>query len=297
MEKVVWSSYPDLPGLETLSAENSRRPWRQYHETYTFCIVYASRIKDGNLGTHTAEWIYRSKSHYSAPSSVMLIEPGELHRNTKTPPPDPFSVVFIDPRLIADLASEAGRRPNPHFTKATTTDPRLYRAFANFHTALRKQTSLLHRQSLLVECIGAVLSSYCEEALPKAPDTGKRTLAWAREFLNAHFSDGITLDQLATISGLSRFHFLRAFKKEFGLPPHQYLTSLRIGKVRDLLKSGMLTGEVAAEAGFSDQSHLIRHFKIAMGVTPRQYVATAKSKVEHNVTVLEFGRQLRAIMR
>jgi AraC-like DNA-binding protein len=201
----------------------------------------------------------------------MLLEPGEVHRNTKTPPPCNFSVVQIDPKLVNDAASELGLVPNPHLKEAVTADQRLYSAFVAFHASLDEETTSLNRQSLLTECIGALLANCCEETARPAATASRRSLVRARDFMAQHFPEKISLDQLAGVSELSRFHFLREFTREFGLSPHVYQTNLRISKARHLLKSGMHADDVAAKVGFSDQSHLIHHFKTAMGVTPGRY--------------------------
>ncbi len=273
-ERIVWSAPPDLPGVEILSAENNQRPWCVYHETYSICNIDSFVSQEQVRCTGEAEWAYRGKIHHSPARSLMLLEPGELHRNTKTPPTCNFSVVLIDPKEVNKVASEAGLRPNPHLKEAGTTDPRLYWPFFRFHAALPDETTALHRQSLLVECIGSLLGGHCEQTPRSTPDPGRRRLGWARDYLEEHFADKITLAQLAEISGLSRFHFQRAFSREFGLPPHRYQISVRIERVRQLLRSGWPADEAAGEVGFADQSHLIRHFKMAAGVTPGRYAAT-----------------------
>ncbi|MDF5029677.1 helix-turn-helix transcriptional regulator, partial [Vibrio parahaemolyticus] len=74
------------------------------------------------------------------------------------------------------------------------------------------------------------------------------------------------------LSGLSPFHLLREFQKQFGFPPHAYQIQQRLRMAKKLLKMGQKISDVAQECGFHDQSHLHRHFKKAMGVTPGQYV-------------------------
>jgi AraC-like DNA-binding protein len=293
IEKIVWSAPQDLPGIVTLSAENSQRPWCQYHETYTICNINDSGAGQEGALSPPAAWVYRGKTHSSAPRSVMLIEPGELHRNIRTPPPNPFSVVLIHPKLVNDIASEAGMRLNPHFKKAVSSDSPLYRTLVQFHGALAAQTTLLHRQSLLIECILALLGGYCEQTPRLGPDPKQRCLERARDFIREHFSEKITLDQLAEISALSRYHFQRSFAREFGLPPHRYQISLRIEKVCQALRSGQTANSI--DSGFSDQSHLIRHFKRLVGVTPARYAAMVRSKSELPVALLRFKEQERSI--
>jgi AraC-like DNA-binding protein len=272
-EKIVWSSPPSLLGVVTLSAENSQRPWCVYHETYTiFNVNPLSKERGVSCGSSEAEWIYRRKSHYAVPESVNLIEPGELHRNTKTPPPNPFSALMIDPIMMNDIAAEAGMALNPHFKQAVTRDPFLYRSFVELHAVLEQETTLLHQQSAFVACIGALLRDHCEDRSQSVSDSSRRCLERARECLTEHFEQTITLNQLADIAGLSRYHFLRAFTREFGLTPHAYQLQIRIERVCRWLECGGIASEAATRAGFADLSHLIRHFKSALGVTPAQYI-------------------------
>jgi AraC-like DNA-binding protein len=70
---------------------------------------------------------------------------------------------------------------------------------------------------------------------------------------------------------MSAFHLARCFKKQLGLPPHAYLTQLRLQRARRLLAGGLGLAEAAAAVGFYDQSALSRHFKKIYGVTPGQY--------------------------
>lgn len=270
-ERILWSSEPDLPGVDILSVENNQRAWRVYHETYTICNIGRFTDDRGIPAPGEAEWVYRGKVHHSGPRSVMLLEHGEIHRNTKIPPPCNFSVLLIDPKLFSGIAAESGLGASPHFRQASVSEPILYRAFSRFHSALAQGNSLLNRQSLLVNCIGTLLASHCERHARPFADPGRRRLQRARDFLEQHFSQNVSLGQLAEISDLSRFHLLRAFAREFGLPPHAFQINLRVERVRVLLKSGVPLHSI--EAGFADQSHLTRHFRRAMGITPGQYAA------------------------
>jgi AraC-like DNA-binding protein len=55
------------------------------------------------------------------------------------------------------------------------------------------------------------------------------------------------------------------------MPPHTYLENVRIRQVQRLIEAGKPMAEIAAEVGFSSQSHLINRFKQIIGVTPGQY--------------------------
>ena len=90
--------------------------------------------------------------------------------------------------------------------------------------------------------------------------------------------ENITLDELATVTGLSRFHVVRAFAAEFGMPPHTYLIQVRLAKAKKLLASRIPLAIVAVEVGFADQSHFTRHFMRTYGVTPAEYAGKKRKR-------------------
>jgi AraC family transcriptional regulator len=83
---------------------------------------------------------------------------------------------------------------------------------------------------------------------------------------------------MAAAAHLSAYHFARQFKAATGLPPHQYVILRRVEQARQLLQGGtdLSLAEVAAGAGFSDQSQFSRHFKRLVGVTPGQFRTPAR---------------------
>ena len=75
--------------------------------------------------------------------------------------------------------------------------------------------------------------------------------------------------------GHSPAYLVRAFTREYGLPPHRYLAGRRVDLARRLLLDGQPPASVATEAGFHDQSHLTRHFTRMLGTTPRRFATGA----------------------
>jgi AraC-like DNA-binding protein len=90
-----------------------------------------------------------------------------------------------------------------------------------------------------------------------------------REYLDSHLNENISLDAMAEMAGLSVFHFARAFRQSFGMPPHSYLLRRRIEHGRRLLQQTELAlTEIALSTGFSDHSHFAKHFRRLTGMTP-----------------------------
>ena len=108
-----------------------------------------------------------------------------------------------------------------------------------------------------------------DEAARREPQAVRR----AREYLCANIDQRVLLSDLSAVAEMSRFQLMRAFRRVHGLPPHRYLTALRIARAKELIAAGLPLAGVAVESGFCDQSHLTRLFKQYVGVTPQAYAA------------------------
>jgi AraC family transcriptional regulator len=93
------------------------------------------------------------------------------------------------------------------------------------------------------------------------------------EYVEEHLDTGPTLEQMAALARLSPNYFAYQFKRATGLPPHQYVIARRVERAKQLLQteSDFSLAEIAASAGFSDQSQFSHHFKRLIGVTPGQF--------------------------
>ena len=100
----------------------------------------------------------------------------------------------------------------------------------------------------------------------------------AKEFMARHFGENILSVDVADACGLSRFHFVRAFRRTTGLPPRRWLRRYRVDRAKEMMLSSRLAvAEIAVRCGFADQSHLTRVFKALEGSSPgawrRQHAA------------------------
>jgi YesN/AraC family two-component response regulator len=103
---------------------------------------------------------------------------------------------------------------------------------------------------------------------PPAHRAIRRALAFADE----HFSEAITLSEIAREASLSRFHFCRLFRLETGLRFREHVQHLRVQQARRLLANPRLTvTEVAYAVGFNDLSTFDKVFKKIVGAAPRVY--------------------------
>lgn len=105
-------------------------------------------------------------------------------------------------------------------------------------------------------------------------DSDRETVQQMRGILEQRHEERITLTDLGHEMNLSPFQTLRVFQRHLGITPHQYLLRYRVEKARLLLCAGEPIAEVAAQVGFTDQSHMTKHFKRLLGTTPSRYRAS-----------------------
>jgi AraC family transcriptional regulator len=97
-------------------------------------------------------------------------------------------------------------------------------------------------------------------------------LRLARDTINAHLEEGLSLEQLAHACKLSVTHFAKAFARSTGISPHRWLMQRRVEVAKDLLlTTDSSLVEISLRCGFFDQSHFTRVFAEAMGETPGQW--------------------------
>ena len=114
---------------------------------------------------------------------------------------------------------------------------------------------------------------------PQDLDRQFRSLAPVIHHLEEHYTESISMKEMAGLAGLSSTHFNRHFQDLLGTTPTRFLHSLRLEKARQLLASSdRNVGEIALETGFHDQSHFTRHFRKQMGMTPRAYRIRFRSR-------------------
>lgn len=96
-------------------------------------------------------------------------------------------------------------------------------------------------------------------------------LAELRARLEAEPELPFSLEDMAELVYMSKYHLVRAFRREVGLTPHQFQLQNRVRKGQRLLGEPVTVAEAAAAVGFCDQSHFDRQFKRLVGLTPADY--------------------------
>jgi AraC family transcriptional regulator len=162
--------------------------------------------------------------------------------------------------------------------------PRLYFEDATLWATVLKLKKLLEwptpENRLYLEALGVVLAHELAR-LDRgndhvAPPVRGGLAAWQQRtvtaYIEEHLAEQIPLATLAELARLSPYHFCRAFKQSFGLPPHRYHSRLRIEHAKVLLEKRPLSvTQIGMTLGFSDTSSFTAAFRRATCLTPSDY--------------------------
>jgi AraC family transcriptional regulator len=122
----------------------------------------------------------------------------------------------------------------------------------------------------------AALLMRATNGTPAAQHSAERLVSWqvqrVCDYMAEHLADGVRLSDLASLVGLSPYHFLRAFKGTTGHTPHQWFMARRIERAKEMMgePSRSLT-DVALAVGFSSLGHFSSTFRRVAGLAPAMW--------------------------
>jgi AraC family transcriptional regulator len=133
---------------------------------------------------------------------------------------------------------------------------------------------MVYEQALatILQLVLANTGGHATTTEPPLADRSRRRFTAATDFVEEHLDRKIGLSELASLVALSVSQFAHAFKAEYGVSPHRYLTVRRIERAKALLRTTDDTvASIAQRAGFASQAHFSQSFGKVVGVTPTAY--------------------------
>lgn len=221
------------------------------------------------------EFSCKGKQFRSCPGDIILFNPDEAHNgNPGTGAVLKYTMLYLDPAVFNGFARSAADHDRGEYRVGENhfADPVLRALILRTaRLAAAPEASALEIESCLyglARRLTGRMGVYRPDGWTEDKDA---LLLRAREFVHDNIKADLTIDDLSRAAHLSKYHFIRLFRSQFGLTPHQYVINCRINRVREELAAGASPSDVAQRFGFFDVSHLNRHFKRAYGLTPRQY--------------------------
>jgi AraC-like DNA-binding protein len=268
MKTPEWATMKHNPQLniELLHAYYVQHAYpRHSHEYYVISLIQQGR----------QSFMHKGTKYTTPPGGVILINPGSVHTG-EAADRDGFELRSIYPtvsHMSMAMHELTGRDHSvPMFADVRVDDPQLSKGILALHKTLLRESTLMETESRFLWVMTQLIKRYATSPVT-AQKLGneKAVIQKARRYIDEYFAEGVSLHTLAEFVALSPFYLLRAFCDEVGMPPYAYLESVRIRHTQKLIETGKPLAEVAAEVGFSSQSHMTRSFKRIIGITPGQY--------------------------
>ena len=215
---------------------------------------------------------------------LLIINPGDRHQSLSCPeaevPSTEFFVGFSDIRITGCPDNFLPLPGGEHVLHtAGELRQRLLKICSSMEAenAVRRQGRYFMMKAYLMQLLLLIIREQCEpmeRPLGCAFESANRkyVVEQIMNYIEDHYSEKISLDQIAENMYLSPFYISRIFKSETGNAPIRYLINIRLEKARELLEGGYEGSiqEVAAQVGYDDAYHFSKLFKKRYGISPSQ---------------------------
>lgn len=242
-----------------------QRPFEERHETVAISAVIAGTFK------------YRTEAGSALlhPGALLLGQAGACfecgHDHSRG---DRCIAFHYAPDYFAEIAASRAGSSRFRFNHAMLPALRsLTPAVAGLEAlaAAPKLARMEETAIALAETVLTALSGEAPQTVAPSPRDHKR-IAAALRYIEENSAEPISLDDMAGVACMSKYHFLRCFKRITGSAPYEYLLNVRLRRSAVKLKNtGSKVADIAFEAGFSDLSTYNREFRLVMRETPRRY--------------------------
>lgn len=215
-------------------------------------------------GTYTCA----GKTYSLLPGSCFYVPKGTAHHYYGTDEAFTTRWVAFDGENIAQVLAALGLDEGCCFDGGLKSD------FYYAQAALLEQAKQNADNTVLSAYAYSALVAFVQQRSLAAQ--GSNALEHAREYMSTHCAEALTLDDIAAEVHMSKYNFCRAFKKQYGVTPFEYLLQLRVLAAKQLLASrrDLSVAQIAIKVGFSDAGYFIKCFKKLERITPLEFRKT-----------------------
>jgi AraC-like DNA-binding protein len=224
--------------------------------------------------------------HRAEPGTLVIVSPGQPHDFVSLRHSSVYSEITFS------LATEAGKVLTVPFEKVLNTytgiagqivgEPRLPKDTTQELVMLMIQImdylqspstmSDFYARRALASVFDMIVTHCYTETIPGATLGQNDSILQVKQYIDEHYAEAITAEDLASMSHCSKGHLFRAFKKSFRISPLAYQQDLRFEAAQRLLRfTSLRCYEIAQRVGYANIYYFHRQFRKRMGLTPRQY--------------------------
>ncbi|MEM5331114.1 AraC family transcriptional regulator [Paraburkholderia sp. JHI2823] len=248
-----------VEGVERIEAFFQGKAYAMHrHDTYAI----------GRTLAGVQSFNYRRSTTHSLPGQTMVLHPDEPHDgHAGTGEGFRYRMIYVQPALFQEVL---GGRALPFIEGGVTGDPRLWAATDALLQQISQGLDPFEQGDALAELAHALAAV---AGTAPARSTGDfASVRRAREYLDAQCHQAVSLESLELAVGRDRWSLSRDFRVFYGTSPYRYLTQRRLDAARAMMLRGVALAQVAASAGFTDQSHMTRHFTKTFGIAPARWL-------------------------
>lgn len=232
-----------------------------FHEYYVFGLM-----KEGQRFLKC-----KGKEYHLKKGDLIIFNPNDNHECAHLgDSPLTYYGINIPTNVLQELVVEiTGSKNYPVFFLNVIQDQDAHQIFLSLHQMIMEKNTEFEKEETLLLLVSHLLQNYhqsfdsssvCDEDIEKAC-----------AFIEEHYHQHLSLDEISKAIGLSKSTLLRGFTKRKGITPYRYLETLRISKARKYLEDGLSPIDVAHLTGFCDQSHFTNDFNRFIGLSPGMY--------------------------
>ncbi|HEY6633497.1 MAG TPA: AraC family transcriptional regulator [Rhizobiaceae bacterium] len=258
---------PASEGIERMEARFRGSAFDLHrHDTYALGVTLS--------GVQTFR--YRGSARQSLPGQVIVLHPDELHDGgAGTEAGLRYRMLYLEPAMLAGCLGPAGL---PFVPEAVVSDPDFCATLLSALGPLDQKLDDLFLPDFVAQ-LSRFLARHAGQPAQPLGRTAWRAANIARDYLRENMTRPVRSHELEAVTGLDRYALSRHFRAAFSTSPHRFLIMRRLQLARRMIEKGEALAEIAAEAGFADQSHFNRHFKKAFGMTPGRWAALTRESV------------------
>lgn len=227
----------------------------------------------GFIESGSRRFICRDKDYAIHAGDMILINPFENHICEQLDE-KPLDCCFLNiPVESMEKAVEeiTGTLYPPRFREQVVRQSEMVPSIREIHRMVMEKETSFQKEELFFFLIGQILADYTEIQKEAELCSFSKETKIICEYLEKNYRESISLNDLSSLTGKSKYHLLRSFTKQKGISPYSYLETIRINHARKFLEEGVSPIDVAYQTGFTDQSHFSNFFKKFIGLTPKQY--------------------------
>lgn len=260
-EEIIFSKHQLIEDVTILDAKISTFRYNLHaHDDYAIGMTFR--------GDQCFEC--NGKSYVSRPGNIIQFNPEEAHNGHAGNDSElAYKMIYIARSVVDDILIDT--QNDLRFKETVTFNRKVIEAFMGLSADLDEHAIITEHSDIVTDFIYKLIE-YNDLAETKFKEISKDYFVTAAiYYIYQNIDSKLEIEDICRRIGVSKYHFIRSFKKVTNRTPYQYILDLKMEWVRKELEAGLEPMVIANKFGFHDLSHLINRFKKTYGITPRQY--------------------------